>query len=207
MTDEKKLIERVLAGDSEAFSDLMTIHEKQVYNLCLRMTGGHPQDAQDLAQEAFIKAWRGLQFYKFESSFSTWLYRLTSNVCIDFLRQQKRRPMTSLTVSDESDEEIELEIADTAPLPEQQVLHREDQSQIAAALEQLEDEFRLALTLRVVDDLSYEQIGEVLDLKPGTVKSRIARARTKLKKILLQNGNFFSSDSSNDTERGLHHEM
>ena len=204
--DEKKLIERVLAGDCEAFSDLMAIHEKQVYNLCLRMTG-HPEDAQDLAQEAFIKAWRGLQFYKFESSFSTWLYRLTSNVCIDFLRQQKRRASGSLIMTNEEGEETELEIADPSPLPEQQAEIRENQSQIAAALLQLEEEFRLALTLRVVDDLSYEEIGEVLDLKPGTVKSRIARARTKLKKILLQNGNFFGEDSSNSSERGLHHEM
>ena len=206
MTDEKKLIKRVLAGDPEAFSDLMAIHEKQVYNLCLRMTG-HPEDAQDLAQEAFIKAWRGLRFYKFESSFSTWLYRLTSNVCIDFLRQQKRRATGSLTVTDEEGEETELEIVDPAPLPEQQASDREDQAQIAEALNQLEVEFRLALTLRVVDDLSYEQIGEVLDLKPGTVKSRIARARTKLKKILLQNGNFFEENSSNSSERGLHREM
>lgn len=206
MTDEKKLIERVLAGDPEAFSDLVAIHEKQVYNLCLRMTG-HPEDAQDLAQEAFIKAWRGLRFYKFESSFSTWLYRLTSNVCIDFLRQQKRRATGSLTVTDEEGEETELEIVDPAPLPEQQVSTREDQTQIAMALNQLEEEFRIALILRVVDDLSYEQIGEVLDLKPGTVKSRIARARTKLKKILLQNGNFFDENSSNSSERGLHREM
>lgn len=206
MTDEKKLIESVLAGDPEAFSDLMAIHEKQVYNLCLRMTG-HPEDAQDLAQEAFIKAWRGLRFYKFESSFSTWLYRLTSNVCIDFLRQQKRRATGSLTVTGDEGEEIELEIVDPAPLPEQQASDREDQAQIAEALNQLEEEFRLALTLRIVDDLSYEQIGEVLDLKPGTVKSRIARARTKLKKILLQNGNFFEENSSNSSERGLHREM
>ena len=200
MTDEKKLIERVLSGDAEAFSDLMALHEKQVYNLCLRMTG-HQEDAKDLAQEAFIKAWRGLQFYKFESSFSTWLYRLTSNVCIDFLRQQKRRATDCLIMTDDNGEETELEIVDSAPLPEQQAEARENREQIASALLQLEEEFRLALTLRVVDELSYEEIAEVLNLKPGTVKSRIARARTKLKIILLQNGNFFCNDSSNSTER------
>ena len=97
MTDEKVLIRQVLAGDQEAFAQLVTAYETQVYNLCLRMSG-NPEDARDLAQEAFLKAWRGLQFYKFESSFSTWLYRLTSNVCIDFLRRQKRRPAVSLTV-------------------------------------------------------------------------------------------------------------
>ena len=201
MTDEKVLIRKVLDGDQEAFAELVALHEKQVYNLCLRMTG-HPEDARDLAQEAFLKAWRGLRFYKFESSFSTWLYRLTSNVCIDFLRQQKRRGTGSLVVSDEEGEETELEVPDPDPLPEQQVIQQENQRIVAAAMDELEEEFRLALTLRVVDELSYEEIGEILDLKPGTVKSRIARARIKLKKILTESGNLSNSDSSNQKRKG-----
>ena len=196
MREEKILIQRVLDGDHEAFAGLVTIHEKQVYNLCLRMTGD-PEDAMDLSQEAFLKAWRGLRFYKFESAFSTWLYRLTSNVCIDHLRRQKRRPAVSLTVGDE---EEELDVPDTEPLPEEQVLQNETQSAVAAAMNQLEEEFRLILTLRVVEERSYEEIADILDLKVGTVKSRIARARIKLKKILLQNGNNFQQNPSNHTE-------
>ena len=203
MSEEKALIQRVLDGDHEAFAGLVTIHEKQVYNLCLRMTGD-PEDAMDLSQEAFLKAWRGLRFYKFESAFSTWLYRLTSNVCIDHLRRQKRRPAVSLTVGDE---EEELDVPDTEPLPEEQVLQNETQSAVAAAMNQLEEEFRLILTLRVVEERSYEEIAGILDLKVGTVKSRIARARMKLKKILLQNGNNFQQNPSNHTERGMRREL
>lgn len=195
MTDEKKIIQQVLDGDQEAFSELVKAYEKPVYNLCLRMAG-NAQDAQDLAQEAFLKAWRGLRFYKFESSFSTWLYRLTSNVCIDFLRRQKRRTALSLTM-----EEQELEVPDQAPVPEEQLLRQEAQEAVSQAMNQLEDEFRLVLTLRVLEDMSYEQIAQIMDLKVGTVKSRLARARIKLKNILQQNGNKFLLKPSKQAKR------
>lgn len=204
--DEKKLIGQVLRGDHEAFAQLVETYEKPVYNLCLRMCG-NAEDAKDLAQEAFLKAWRGLRFYKYEAAFSTWLYRLTSNVCIDFLRRQKRRPSVSLTVEQEDEETVELEIADPQPIPEEQVLHREVRTEIAAAMNCLDEEFRMILTLRVIEDLSYEQIAEIMDLKIGTVKSRLARARLKLKKTLLQNGNNLFTDSSNLSERGKRHEL
>lgn len=193
--DEKVLIGQILAGDQDAFGQLVQAYQKPVYNLCLRMVS-NPADAEDLAQEAFVKAWRGLRFYKHEAAFSTWLYRLTSNVCIDFLRKQKKT--ISLTVEEDAPE---LEIMDENPLPEEQVLHREKQKAVEDAMAQLEEEYRLALTLRVVDDLTYEQIAEVLDIKVGTVKSRIARARERMRKILLANGNIFGNISSNETER------
>lgn len=202
MMDEKALIRQILAGDQDAFAQLVQTHQKPVYNLCLRMVS-NPSDAEDLAQEAFVKAWRGLRFYKHEAAFSTWLYRLTSNVCIDFLRKQKRQNTISLTDEDEQ----ELEIPDAEPMPEELLLHREKQQAVAAAMSRLEEEYRLALTLRVVDDLTYEQIAEVLDIKVGTVKSRIARARERLRKNLLENGNIFGNISSNQTERRRDHEM
>ena len=205
MTDEKALIRQIQAGDQEAFAQLVQTYQKPVYNLCLRMVS-NPSDAEDLAQEAFLKAWRGLSFYKFESSFSTWLYRLTSNVCIDFLRQQKRKNTVSLTVMEE-EENRELEIYDPAPVPEEKAIDSENRRAVAAAMAQLEEEYRLVLSLRVVEELSYEQIADVLDLKVGTVKSRLARARDKLRKLLLQNGNIFGNISSKETERGRDREM
>ena len=188
MSDETKLIERVLAGDHDAFAQLVQAYEDKVYNLCLRMCAD-PEDARDLAQEAFVKAWRGLRFYKREAAFSTWLYRLTGNVCIDFLRQKKRRAAMSLTVS--GDEETQLDIPDPTPTPEEQTISSALRQSVSDAMAQLEDEFRMVLTLRVVEELSYDEIAEIMDLKVGTVKSRLARAREKLRKILLQNGNDF----------------
>lgn len=204
--DERQVIQRVLDGDQEAFAELVTAYEKQVYNLCLRMCGNQ-EDARDLSQEALVKAWRGLQFYQFEAAFSTWLYRLTSNVCIDFLRRKKREPQTVPPLQNENGEDVEPEVADSCPDPEEQLLHRERQSQIAWAMGQLEPEFRQVLTLRVFQELSYEQIAEITELKVGTVKSRIARARWKLKKILLESGNNFGWASSEKTERRERHDL
>lgn len=188
MNDEAKLIKQILAGDHDAFARIVNTYEDRVYRLCLRMCGDS-EDARDLAQEAFVKAWRGLQFYKQEATFSTWLYRLTSNVCIDFLRQKKRRAAVSLTVSD--DEAPQLDIPDPTPTPEEQAMDRSARQAVSDAMMQLEEDFRLVLTLRVVEERSYDEIAEIMDLKVGTVKSRLARAREKLRKILLQSGNDF----------------
>lgn len=201
MEQEMAVIRKAQRGDTKAFEVLLSAYEKPVYNLCLRMTG-HAEDAADLTQEAFLKIWRGLANYKFESSFSTWIYRLTTNVCIDFLRGRKRRPTVSITVEEE-DGATELEVPDPGPLPEEQLLHRETKERIARAMNQLDEEARLILTLRVLEDLSYEEIARVTGLKDGTVKSRLARARLKLKKILTETGNIVPDPSSKHTERGV----
>ena len=92
---EEQLIRRAQQGDNGAFEELLLLHQKKVYNLCLRMSA-NPDDALDLSQEAFLRAWRSLGQYQFEASFSTWLFRLTSNICIDFLRRKSgvRRPLS-----------------------------------------------------------------------------------------------------------------
>ena len=196
---EEQLIRRAQQGDNSAFEQLLLAHQKKVYNLCLRMAA-NPDDALDLSQEAFIKAWGALGQYQFEASFSTWLFRLTSNVCIDFLRRKKRRQETSLTENyDDSDEGAELSLPDCAPLPEQQAITNETKIELARAMGQLAPDHREILQLRVVEDLPYEQIADILGVRVGTVKSRLARARLSLRKI-LKAGNYFDSASSEPVE-------
>ena len=181
---EEQLIRRAQQGDNGAFEELLLLHQKKVYNLCLRMSA-NADDALDLSQEAFIRAWRSLGQYQFEASFSTWLFRLTSNICIDFLRRKKRRQETSLTESyDDSDEGAELSVPDMQPSPEQQAMTNETKIELARAMERLSPEHREILQLRVIEDLQYEQIADILGVRVGTVKSRLARARLALRKIL-----------------------
>lgn len=196
---EEQLIRRAQQGDNGAFEELLLLHQKKVYNLCLRMSA-NPDDALDLSQEAFLRAWRSLGQYQFEANFSTWLFRLTSNICIDFLRRKKRRQETSLTESyDDSDEGAELSVPDAQPGPEQQAMTNETKIELARAMEQLSPEHREILQLRVIEDLQYEQIADILGVRVGTVKSRLARARLSFRKI-LKAGNYFDSASSEPVE-------
>ena len=201
MQDEL-LIRRAQSGDEGAFEQLLLAHQKGVYNLCLRMAG-NPDDALDLSQEAFIRAWRALGQYQFDAAFSTWLFRLTSNVCIDFLRRQKRQQHMSLTVTDDDEPGEEFTVPDPAPGPEEQAVHNERRQAVARAMAALPEDYRAVMQLRAVEALSYEQIAEILDIKVGTVKSRLARARAQLRKI-LKDGNFFDSDSSEQMPEEVH---
>ena len=115
LLQDDSLIRRAAAQDAAAFEQLMLLHQKPVYNICWRMAG-NAEDALDLSQEVFLKLWRTLAQYQFDAAFSTWLYRMTQNVCIDFLRKQKRQQHVSLTFSDDEDEGKELSVPDPEPL-------------------------------------------------------------------------------------------
>ena len=187
---ERELVARARAGDEQAFAQLVRENEKRVYNLALRMTG-NPEDAMDVAQETFLNAWRGLRFFKGESAFSTWVYRLANNACIDHLRREKRRQsMLVAPPAEEDGEERYADVPDHRFRPEAELERRELRRSVERGLEQLSPEHRQVLLLREVEGLSYQEIGQALDLEEGTVKSRIARARLALRKILLADGNF-----------------
>lgn len=197
MQDEL-LIRRAQRGDADAFEQLLLEHQKNVYNLCYRMAG-NPDDAMDLSQETFLRVWRCLDQYQFASAFSTWLYRLCSNICIDFLRRRRRQQTVPLTFEDADGEEQTYAVPDAQPLPEEQVELKLTRETLAAAMAQLLPEHRAVLQLRVVNEMSYEQIADVLDIQTGTVKSRLSRARNQLKKI-LERGNLSRRASSESME-------
>ena len=176
-------------------------HEKTVYNLALRMTG-NPQDAEDMAQEAFLKAYRSLPEFRGESKFSVWLYRIVSNVCLDHLRKQSRRPSSSLTMEDDDGEEQQYDVPDESTSPEKLLEQKLTREAVQRGLNQLPDEQRQILLLRELRGLSYEEIGEALGLEAGTVKSRIFRARKRLCAFLLADGNIPDQYTSNASKGG-----
>ena len=193
---EQELVARARRGDESAFEALVTENEKRIYNLCRRLTGNQ-EDAAELTQEAFLNAWRGLGRFQGESSFSTWLYRLATNACIDFLRKEKRRRSLSMTVSlDDEEEARQVELPDERYAPEGALERAEARRAVAEGLERLTLEHRQVLVMREIHGLSYAEIGQVLGLEEGTVKSRIARARGALRKVLTERGNLFGEPSS-----------
>lgn len=194
--DEIKCVKKAARGDASAFESLVLHYQGQIYRLCFRMTG-NSEDAQDMTQEAFLKAWKNLSTFQFDSAFSTWLYRLASNCCLDLLRSMKRKPTVSLTAETEDEDGEIIDVADDAPSPEEKAIVSQERDDLRKALALLDDEQRQILILRVVNDLSYTEIAEVLNIKEGTVKSRLSRARDNLRKKLDEIGNKIKIPPSN----------
>ena len=192
---EQELIARARDGDQTAFEALVTENERRIYHLCHRLTG-NPEDAADLTQEAFLNAWRGLSGFQGGSSFSTWLYRLASNACLDFLRREKRRRVLSMTVPLEDEEGRQADLPDQGPTPEEALEASERCLALHAGLQRLSEEHRRVLVMRELQGLSYREIASALGVEEGTVKSRLARARGALRKVLLEEGNFFGVGAS-----------
>ena len=193
---EQELVQAAQQGDQGAFSQLVEQNQGKIYSLCYRMTG-NSEDAADLTQEAFLNAWRGLSKFGGQSSFSTWLYRLASNACIDFLRREKRRSALSMTLESKDEDDHQADLPDERWSPERELERKESRQALQAGLATLSPEHREVLLLRETEGLSYQEIARSLGLEDGTVKSRIARARMSLREFLLKSGNFSLPPPSN----------
>lgn len=196
--DEKHILERAKRGELDAFEELVRRYEKRVYAVALRSSGS-PEDAADIVQEVFLRAWRSIESFRGDSGFSTWLFRITMNLCVDFARHKQAQPQTQSMVDEE---ENERPMPDTAPMPEEHLENRELGRELAAALEEISEEHRRIVLLRDVSGMSYTEIAEVLEISEGTVKSRLSRARIALRKVLLKRGNLFLSAASNPSKGG-----
>ena len=197
--DDNLLVHQAKKGSREAFAALMELYQAKVYSLALRMTGS-AEDAADLCQEVFLNAWRGLPGFQGDSSFSTGLYRLTNNACIDFLRREKKRRGIDAFSLDDDEKDYDEFIPDRAPSPHGHLEEKERKEALKRGLMQLSEEHRQVLLLREVSGLSYAEIAAATGLEEGTVKSRIARARISLRNILREDGNFFAFPPSNKTK-------
>ena len=178
---EKILISLAKRGDMAAFEQLVLAHEKRVYNIALRMAGSS-EDAKDISQEVFLKVFRSIPSFDERAAFSTWIYRITVNACIDEMRKRKGRTSLSLEQEMQNEEGAwALQIADERETPEEALLRQEKQR--SRRLKRR----KAAVTLRDIRGLSYEEIAETLEMPLGTVKSRICRARSQLKEEILKN--------------------
>lgn len=198
---EAAIVRKVLDGDANAFETLVLEYEKNVYNIALRMTG-NSEDAADMTQEAFIKAYNSLQAFRGDSKFSVWLYRIVSNVCLDFLRSKNRRPTVSLSVEDDDGEDTQLDVADESQSPELLLDRKLTRESVRRGLDSLPPDYRQILLLREIQGLSYDEIAQALSLEVGTVKSRIFRARKRLCTFLIDDGNISDFSSSGKMKGG-----
>ena len=172
---DKILVERVKSGDKAAFDLLVLKYQQRIVNLVSRFVR-NPADALDVTQEAFIKAYRAMPNFRGESAFYTWLYRIAVNTAKNYLAVQARRPTSDQDISEIEQIEGNSALKEQAT-PENLLLRDEIQQTIIDAIENLPDELRVAITLREVDGLSYEEIAAAMDCPIGTVRSRIFRAR------------------------------
>ena len=182
MTPDLDLMRRVQDGDLQAFETLVSRYESKIYHMALRYTGD-PQEALDITQETFLRMFRSLSTYQEDYSVGAWLYRLTDQVCKDAIRQISSRAVLSEPDLD-AEEPYEIEIPDLRYNPESVYDRAALRDTIVDAVSALPEHLRKVIILREIDGMTYEEISTCLDLELGTVKSRIARGRDKLRSFL-----------------------
>jgi len=178
---EKDLLLKARNGDVEAFEMIIEDYQKKVFNIALRMIGNH-DDASELAQEVFIRIYKSIKNFKGESSLSTWIYRITTNVCLDELRKRKNKNVVSLDEDvKHEDGEIKRQVEDTGPTPDIIAEKNEIRRVVKEAILSLPEDQRTVIILRDIQGFSYDEIAKIMNCPEGTVKSRINRSRQILR--------------------------
>jgi len=189
---EQRLIERLRARDQAAFNEIVRLYEGRVYNLVYRMLGNR-EEARDVGQEVFITVFKAIHLFRGESKFSTWLYRIATNHCKNRLKYLGRRAVFPKTPLDDLSEREQLDSASMSTSaaverPDRLLEGLEVERLVQEALEELDEDHRLLIVLRDVQNLSYQEISEITQLAEGTVKSRLHRARAALRERLVEKG-------------------
>ncbi len=187
---EAQLISRCQAGDTASFDLLVGEHYQLAYNIAYRMLGD-PDRAADATQNAFIRAFRALKGFRAEASFSTWLYRIVTNVCLDEARQASRRPASLTLVADDEATHEQRDVPDQQAAVTAHAEQHQRQQVVHRAIQRLSPEHRAVIILYDLNGFSYQEVGQMLDVPVGTVKSRLNRARLNLKDELKEHLELF----------------
>ena len=187
----QRIVQLAASGNERAFEQLVTMYESAVYNVAMYTVKNH-DDALDVSQEVFVKLWQSLPTFRGECSIKSYIMKLTKNASLDLMRRRTRRQSDSLTVENDKGEEVERDVVDTsiASNPEEAYLRAERIQKVREGIMKLDGEQRQLIIMRDMNGMSYAEIATVLGLNEGTVKSRLNRARSALKKILTD-GNYF----------------
>ena len=196
MRMDELLLRRAQRGDPEAFGRLMEPLEQLVWRVCWHYTGDR-EASSDCGQEAMIRIWRALDSYRGDCAFESWVYRIAANCCMDWLRKKKR----DRSVSMEPMRDQGFDPADTSPGTEAQVIAKDEHRRLREAIALLPEDQREALVLTQLERVSYEEAARMLDVSEGTVKSRVNRAKARLKEILTSEGELSSPADVKKDER------
>jgi RNA polymerase sigma-70 factor (ECF subfamily) len=183
-TEDYDLVCAAQHGDQRAFAQLMDRYRESLYFKLLKMTGGSSADADDLTIEAFGKAFSSLDSYSPNFAFSTWLYRIATNNCIDYMRKKRIKPVSTDQMAHKDRLGLELRISDVAVNPETIMMREQKIENLKVIIEKLKPHYRTLIELRYYKEYSYEEIAEKLDLPIGTVKAKLFRAKEFLYNIL-----------------------